>query len=182
MHKEDILEQTPIYKGRILSLRLDRVKLENQKEAFREVVEHNGGVGIVALDEEGNVFLVSQYRHPYQKEIIEIPAGKRDGDEDPLECAKRELLEEIGALARSWTSLGELYPTPGYVGEVIHLFLAKELSFSAQNPDEDEFLTVIKMPLKEAVERILSNELPDAKTQTALLKAFYNLAQTNGNY
>lgn len=180
MHKEEVLEQKHLYKGKILSLRLDKVLLENQKEAFREVVEHNGGVGIVALDENENVFLVLQYRHPYQKEVLEIPAGKRDGDEDPLICAKRELKEEIGAVAKSWSCLGELYPTPGYVGEVIHLFLAKELSFSAQNPDEDEFLTVVKMPLKEAVERVLDNRLPDAKTQTALLKAFLQSGKSKG--
>lgn len=159
------------YKGRIINMRLDEAILPNGQTALREVVEHPGGVCVVPLDDDGTVTLVKQYRYPYGEEIFEIPAGKRDkGDEEPLECGKRELKEETGATAQSYTFLGRLYPTPGYCAEVIWMYAATGLSYGEQCPDEDEFLYTKKFPLETAVGMVLSGEITDAKTQAALLK------------
>ena len=114
--------------------------------------------------------MVEQYRYPYGEVILEIPAGKRDGNEEPLEGGKRELREETGAVAENYTFLGELYPTPGYCGEVIYMYLATGLSFGETDPDDDEFLNVKKIPLEKAVDMIMKGEIKDAKTQTAILK------------
>lgn len=159
-----------IFKGKVINLRVDDALLPNGATAKREIVEHNGGIAIVPLDDEGNVYMVEQFRYPYSQVVLEIPAGKRDGDEEPLEGGKRELKEEIGATAKNYEFLGELYPTPGYCGEIIYMYLATGLTFGEADPDEDEFLNVKKMPLKKAVEMVLSGDIKDAKTQTALLK------------
>lgn len=158
------------YKGRIINLRVDEALLPNGKVASREVVEHGGGVCVAALTEQGEVLAVRQYRYPYSCEVLEIPAGKRDGKEDPLVCGKRELLEETGAAAEEYKFLGELYPSPGYCGEIIWLYAAKGLKYGKQNPDEDEFLAVEKIPLNDFVEMIMRGEIKDAKTQAAVLK------------
>ena len=115
--------------------------------------------------------MVKQFRYPYMEEILEIPAGKRDSkDEAPLECGKRELREETGAEAENFIFLGELYPTPGYCDEVIYIYAATGLTFGDTDPDEDEFLEVQKIPFGEVLERVMSGEIKDAKTQTAVLK------------
>ena len=158
------------FKGRIINLRVDEALLPNGATATREVVEHNGGICVVPITEKGEVLMVEQYRYPYGEVILEIPAGKRDGDEEPLEGGKRELREETGAIAENYTFLGELYPTPGYCGEVIYMYLATGLSFGETDPDEDEFLNVKKIPLEKAVDMIMKGEIKDAKTQTAILK------------
>ena len=158
------------FKGRIINLRVDEALLPNGATATREVVEHNGGICVVPITEKGEVLMVEQYRYPYGEVILEIPAGKRDGDEEPLEGGKRELREETGAVAENYTFLGELYPTPGYCGEVIYMYLATGLSYGETDPDEDEFLNVKKIPLEKAVEMIMKGEIKDAKTQTAILK------------
>ena len=158
------------FKGRIINLRVDEALLPNGATATREVVEHNGGICVVPITENGEVLMVEQYRYPYGEVILEIPAGKRDGNEEPLEGGKRELREETGAVAENYTFLGELYPTPGYCGEVIYMYLATGLSFGETDPDEDEFLNVKKIPLEKAVEMIMKGEIKDAKTQTAILK------------
>ena len=160
-----------IYKGKIINLRRDEALLPNGNTAFREVVEHPGGVCVAALTEENEVIFVRQFRYPYSEVILEIPAGKRDKlDEDPLECGKRELREETGAVAENYFDLGTLYPTPGYCGEIIYMFGATGLSFTETDPDDDEFVETVKIPLESAVEMIMSGEIKDAKTQTAILK------------
>lgn len=160
-----------IYKGKIISLRRDEALLPNGNTAFREVVEHNGGVCVVPLTDDGNIILVEQYRYPYGEVIAEIPAGKRDSlEEEPIKTGIRELKEEVGAVAEKMTFLGKLYPTPGYCGETIWMYAATGLTFGEQNPDDDEFLNVKTISLDEAVEMILSGEIADAKTQAAVLK------------
>ena len=145
-----------MYKGKIISLRRDKALLPNGNTATREVVEHNGGVCVAALTDNDEVLFVRQFRYPYMEIIPEIPAGKRDSaDEDPFECGKRELKED---------------PSPGYCGEIIWMYAATGLSYGEQKPDDDEFLTVEKIPLDKAVEMILSGEITDAKTQAAVLK------------
>lgn len=159
------------YNGKIINLRVDEALLPNGSTAKREVVEHPGGVCVAALTEDKKILMVKQYRYPYGEVIYEIPAGKRDkGDEQPLECGKRELKEETGATAENFFSLGELYPTPGYCGEVIWMFGATKLSFGESNPDEDEFLYCEALPIERVVDMILSGEIKDAKTQAAVLK------------
>ncbi len=160
-----------MYKGEIINLRRDEALLPNGNTAVREVIEHPGGVCVAALDDDGNILLVKQFRYPYFEEILEIPAGKRDGvTEDPLICGKRELKEETGATAKNYTFLGTLYPSPGYCGEIIWMYCATGLDFGNSNPDDDEFLLVEKRPLDEVVSMILSGEITDAKTQAAVLK------------
>ena len=168
---EKQLTKKYIFKGKVINLRRDTALLPNNTEAIREVVEHNGGVCVAALTDDNEVLFVKQFRYPYMEEILEIPAGKRDSlNEDPLECGKRELKEETGATAKRFIPLGELYPTPGYCGEIIWMFAATDLDFGDQDPDDDEFLEVKKIPLEKAVEMILNGEIKDAKTQAAILK------------
>lgn len=169
--EEKQLNAEYLYKGRIINLRRDEALLPNGKSATREVVEHPGGVCVAALTDDNEVLFVRQYRYPYSEVVLEIPAGKRDGaNEDPLECGKRELKEETGATAENFFSLGTLYPTPGYCGEIIWMYGATGITFGDTNPDEDEFVEVEKIPLEKAVEMILSGEIKDAKTQAAILK------------
>lgn len=167
---EKPLKQEYKFKGRIVNMRVDEAMLPNGTTASREVVEHNGGVMVAPMDSDGNLYFVKQFRYPYMEIVTELPAGKLEKNEDPFEAGKRELSEETGATAEKYTFLGELYPTPGYCGEIIHMYLAEELSFGKQHTDEDEFLEVYKIPLEEAVRMVLNNELKDSKTQTAVLK------------
>ncbi len=168
---EKQLEANYIFKGRIINLRQDTALLPNGNTALREVIEHPGGVCVAALTDNDELLFVKQWRYPYMEETLEVPAGKRDKNgEDPLECGKRELSEETGATAENYIDLGCLYPSPGYVNEVIYCYLATNLTYGDMNPDEDEFLDVIKIPLEKAVEMVLSGEIKDAKTQIAILK------------
>ena len=160
-----------MYEGKIIKLRRDTALLPNGNTAYREVVEHNGGVCVVPITDDGKIILVEQYRYPYSEVIAEIPAGKRDSlEEEPIKTGIRELKEEVGATAEKLTFLGKLYPTPGYCGEIIWMYAATGLTFGEQNTDEDEFLNVKSVSLDEAVEMILSGEITDAKTQAAVLK------------
>lgn len=163
--------ETKIYDGKIISVHVDDIELENGEPAKREVVDHPGGVTVVALTEKNEVILVRQFRYPYGEVLLEIPAGKLEKGEDPFEAAKREQLEETGTTGENYIYLGDLYPTPGYCGEIIRIWACRAVSQSAQNLDEDEFLEVEKIPLAKAVEMVLDNKIPDAKTQTGILKA-----------
>lgn len=163
------------YRGRIINLRVDTAELPNGATATREVVEHPGGVCVAALTEDGCLLFVRQFRYPYQTVLLELPAGKLDPGEDPLEAGKRELREETGAKASRYESLGTLYPSPGYCGEIIHLYAASGLTSGETAPDEDEFLEVEKIPLEEAARMVLEGEIPDAKTQAAVLKVYMKM-------
>lgn len=168
---EKTVKSETVYEGRVINLIKDTVTLPNGDTATREVVTHRGGVGVIAEDENGNILFVKQFRYPYKEVVLEIPAGKRDSlDEDPLECGKRELKEETGATAKNFYSLGSLYPTPGYCGEIIWIFAAKGLEMGNQHLDSDEFLNVEKIPLEKAVEMVLEDKIKDSKTQIAILK------------
>lgn len=166
---EKTLTSREVYRGRILRVREDTVRLPDGKTAEREVAEHPGGVGILALD-GGDVLLVRQYRYAFSRVLTEIPAGKREPGEEPFVTAQRELREEIGATAGKWTELGALIASPGCYGEVLYLYMAQELTFGDTHPDEDEFLDVMRMPFDRAVELCMTGELTDAKTVVALLK------------
>lgn len=168
---EKLLKSDYIYNGRIINLRKDTVILPNEKNTFREIVEHNGGVCVGALTDDNQLVFVKQFRNPYMDIILELPAGKRGSkNEDPLQCGIRELKEETGITAQNMHFLGELYPSPGYCDEIIWLYLATGLSYGEQSPDEDEFLEIYKIPLEKAVEMVMNGEIKDAKTQTLILK------------
>ena len=170
----DMIERTTAteykFKGRILNTRVDDVLLPDGSESKREIIEHSGGVGVIALTDDDCICLVRQYRHPYGEVIYEIPAGKLEIGEEPLACGKRELSEEAGYTAEKWQSLGIVYPTPAYCSEKIHIFLATDLTKGDAHLDQGEFVESITLPLKDAVQMVMSGEIKDAKTQIAILK------------
>ena len=167
---EKTLEKKEIFNGNVIHVTHETAELEDGTVAMREVVGHPGGVCVAALTENNELLFVRQFRYPYKEVLLELPAGKLEKGQTPLENGKRELLEETGAIGKEYMTLGKLYPTPGYCGEIIHLYFCKVDRFEQQHLDEDEFLAVEKIPLKKAVEMVLNNEIPDAKTQTAVLK------------
>lgn len=160
-----------VFSGKVIDLSVDKAELEDGKIVTRELITHPGGVCVVPINENGEVYMVKQFRYPFQKVLLEIPAGKLEKGEDHRLCGIRELKEEIGAQAGVFEYLGCLYPTVAYDTEIIHMYLAKELTFGEQDLDEGEFIDVVKMPFEKAVEMVMNNEIPDAKTQLALLKA-----------
>ena len=171
---QDLTEKTisreDLFAGRVVSLHVDKVELPNGKTSSREVVEHVDGVSVLALDDENNVFTVTQYRYVFHRPILELPAGKLDPGEDPRTGALRELKEETGAVPESLESLGSIILSPGCFGETLHMFLARGLKMEEQQLDEDEFLNVERIPFDQLLERCLSGEITDAKTVTAVLK------------
>ena len=158
------------YKGVIVNVELDRITLPDGKEAFREVVHHPGGVSVLAIDDDKNVICVRQYRYCFGEHLLEIPAGKLEYGEDPYDCAVRELSEETGITAGKVQSLGEIYPSPGFCKEVLHLYLATELSYGDAHLDPGEFLDVVKVPFDELLAKVMSGEIRDGKTVAAVLK------------
>lgn len=166
-----------LYEGKIINLHKDTVLLPNGGTSIREVVEHHGGVSAIALTEEKEIFLVSQFRYPNAHVLLEAPAGKLEKGEEPFDAIKRELKEEIGVEAENYYSLGTFNPTPAYCSEIIHLYLATGLTFGEQKLDEDEFLNVQKMPLEDAVKMVLDGKITDGKTQALLLKTFMLLEE-----
>lgn len=159
------------FKGKIINLRVDNVSLPNGETATREVVEHPGGVGIVALDGD-DILLVRQYRRPYDELVLEIPAGKLNYGENHKECGIRELEEETGYKAGKFSYLGYNYPTPGFCNEKIHIYLAEDLKKGEMKLDDDEFLNVERHPFKKAVEMVMKGEIYDSKTIIGILKTF----------
>ena len=169
---EKPLKQDYLYRGKIVNLRVDDAELPDGTTALREVVEHPGGVCVAALTEKEELLFVEQFRYPYMETVLELPAGKLEYGEDPFEAGKRELQEETGAAAENYRDLGKLYPTPGYCGEIIHMYLAENLTFSEQHLDEDEFLEVRRIPLETAFQMVMRNEIRDSKTQVGILKTY----------
>lgn len=168
--REKTLSKDYKFRGKIINLRVDEAQVPNGNKCIREVIEHNGGVCVVPITDNNEIIYVKQFRYPYSEVIIEIPAGKREGDEEPIVCGKRELKEETGYTAKEFVFLGELYPTPAYCDEIIYMYAAKGLTLGKTNFDNDEFLEIESMPIEQFVEKILSGEIKDAKTQTAVLK------------
>ncbi len=161
-----------VFDGKIIRLEHWTVKLPNGNLALREVACHPGASAVVALDEDKNVILVQQYRAPVGRLTLEIPAGKLDSaEEDPFECAKRELSEETGYLADNWRKLTVLETTPGFCNERIHLYLATGLKLGETHPDEDEFVATTRMPLKEAVAKVMDGTFRDGKTALGIMMA-----------
>lgn len=168
---EKTIATTDIYNGRIVHLKEDTVSMPDGSIAKRELVIHGGGVGVLALDENNEVYMVRQWRKPYDEVVLEIPAGKLESGEDIKAAALRELMEETGYLAKTIMPMGKYYPTPGYCSEIIYLYLAKDLEYVGQNLDPGEFIEVIKIPLATLLEMVMDNKIYDAKTAIAILKA-----------
>ncbi len=169
--EEKFVSREKVFDGVILKAVKDTITLPNGEEAFREFCLHVGGVCVLPLLDDGRVIMERQYRYPHGRVFFEIPAGKLNfKGEDPLSAGARELREETGAIAEKYTFLGELDTTPALIDEKIYMFLAEGISFGERELDEDEFLDVEFVHLRELYRMVMSGEIKDAKTQIAILK------------
>ena len=171
--REQMVSSQTIFEGKIVKVTLDQARLPDGRLAEREVVYHPGGVAVLALEEDGTVYLVRQFRYPIQRELLELPAGKLDHgtQEDHLLGAKRELSEETCLEASDWTYLGSALASPGFCDEELHMYLARGLRKTGQHLDEDEFLDVVAMPFDQLASQVMDGTITDAKTVAATLKA-----------
>jgi ADP-ribose pyrophosphatase len=160
-----------VFQGRVLRLNLEQVRLPNGRVAELEIAHHPGGAAVVAVDASGRTCLLRQFRHAAGGWLDELPAGKLDGGEPPLECAQRELAEEAGMVARRWEKLGEFFSSPGVFTEIIHLFLARDLVATEAQPEEHEVFEAHWIPFEEAVGLAATGRLRDAKSLIGLLWA-----------
>lgn len=167
----ELIKSEVLLQGRAFSIKRDTLKTPDGRETKLEIVEHSGSVVLLPIDHEGNVFFVHQYRHPAGKDLMELPAGTRDGEEPFEECAAREIREETGMEAGSLLKVGEFYLVPGYSTEFMAVFVATELKENPLQADEDEFLQVEKIPLKQAIEMAEQGKIQDAKSLAALFLA-----------
>lgn len=160
-----------IYDGCVVHLWRDEIELPDGGRGVREIVRHVGAVAVLPLTDKGEVICVRQYRYPFAEVLLEIPAGKLDSpDEDIIEAARREFREETGAIGGELIPLGTLYPSVAIFDEKIHMFAAVGFDMGETDRDEDEFMEVEKIPLSTLVDMVMSGEIRDAKTQTAVLK------------
>jgi ADP-ribose pyrophosphatase len=157
-----------IYKGSVVTLNVDTVQLPNGHTIDLEIIRHPGASAVVPLKDDGTVILIRQFRHAANGFIYEIPAGKLHAQEDPLDCAARELEEEIGYTARHFRLLSSIFTAPGFADEVIHIYLATGLAVGRQNLDQDEVLEVVEMPLEQAILKIQDGTIRDGKTIVGL--------------
>jgi len=167
---EKQLETETVYKGLVVNVRMDIVELQNGNKSKREVVEHPGGVCIVAVTKDKKVLMVRQYRYTMEEELLEIPAGKLEIGEDPFECAVRELSEETGFTAEKWIDLGVIYPSAGVYREKLYLYLALDLSPGKMHLDENELLSAEEIEIDKLLTMIETNELKDAKSIIGIIK------------
>jgi 8-oxo-dGDP phosphatase len=176
-HAYEVLDSEELFDGHVISLRRDTVTMPGGGDSVREVVHHPGAVAVLALDERDRVVLVRQYRHPVGRHLWELPAGLRDADrEPPLETAKRELAEETQLAAGRWSLLVSVFNSPGFSDELVHIYLAEELSDAARPEGfvvehEEADMTVSRMPLDEAVERIFAGDIRNSSAVAGILAA-----------
>lgn len=167
----ELIKSETLMQGRAFKIRRDLLKTPDGRETKFDIIEHGGSVIIVPVDSEGNMLFVRQYRHAAGCDLLELPAGTRDGDEPYEECAAREIREETGMEAGSLQKIGEFYLAPGYSTEFMAVYLATDLKHNPLEADDDEFLEVEKIPVVEAIHRAERGEIPDAKSLAALLLA-----------
>ena len=170
-YSEKIKQSSVIYEGSIIKVTEHIVTCPNGKDAHREIVHHPGGVGVVPIDDDGYVYMVKQYRIPYDKMMMEIPAGKLDKGENPDVAARRELREETGLIADNLEFIGHFYPSVGFCDEDLRMYVATGLKQGETDPDDDEFVDVEKIHIDEVVNMIMNNQISDGKTIAAILKA-----------
>jgi len=169
---EKQISREEIFHGVALHVVKDEILLPNGKKSVREISLHNGAAAVIPILPDGRVIMERQFRYAHGRVMLEIPAGKLDTpDEPPLEGAKRELREETGAVAEKYTYLGAIAPSPALIDEVIHVYMAENISFGETNLDEGEFLDVEYIHLDELYDMVMKGEITDAKTQIAILKA-----------
>lgn len=180
--EETELKSTTHFEGRIIRVTVDEVVLPNGTRTELEVVHHPGGAAVAAVDGDDRVCLLRQYRYVAGGWVWELPAGKLEPREPPLETARRELIEEAGVEARSWSSLGTYLSSPGVFSEVLHLFLALDLAPRAAAPESNEVFEVHWISLREACERALGGDIRDGKTVIGLLRAAHELAKRDGRH
>lgn len=166
---EKTMKSERVYEGKVINLRVDTVELPDRKYSKREIVEHSGAVAIIAVNSEGNIILIKQFRKPVEEVLIEIPAGRIEANEDPQHTALRELEEETGFKANKITKLVEYYSSPGFSNEVLHIYLAEELETGIAKPDEDEYIEIFPTDLEAAIEKIKSGEIKDSKAIVGIL-------------
>src|SRR5271157_3535659 len=167
----EFIKSEPVFQGRAFKIRRDSLKTPDGRETKYEIVEHGGSVIIIPVDAHGNLLFVRQYRHAAGMDLLELPAGTREGDEPHEVCAAREIREETGMAAGKLERIGEFYLAPGYSTEFMAVFLATELTHNPLEADADEFLELEKIPINKAIEMAEKGEMPDAKTLAALFLA-----------
>lgn len=170
-YEEKTVMKKHIYKGKIIELESLKVILPDGTESTRDIVLHPGASVIIPIDENGEIYMVKQYRKPIEKISLELPAGKLDLGEDPLDCARRELKEETGLVAQNMQHLFSIHSTPGFSNEVLHLYLATELELGESCADEDEFITSEKYKLEKLLDLIYNHEITDAKSIIGIFSA-----------
>ena len=168
---EKLVQSKTIYRGSAVGFLVDNVRLPSGRAAVREYLDHPGAVGVVAFVEENRVLMVRQYRYAVRRVTLELPAGKLDSGESPIQCVKRELKEETGYTARRFVPLLRYWPTPAFANEELHLFAAAGLTPGRSKPDEDECIEVEKIPFKKALQMVRSGRIKDSKTVVGLLAA-----------
>ena len=167
----ELLKSETLMKGRAFCIRRDYLKTPDGRETKFEIIEHSGSVIIIPIDENGKILLVRQYRHATGGDLLELPAGTLEDNEDPEVCAAREIREETGMAAGALTKMGEFYLAPGYSTEFMVVYLATDLSPNPLKADDDEFLSVESIPVAEAFKKAERGEIPDAKSLAALFLA-----------
>lgn len=177
---EKTVESQVLFSGKIITVRLDRAQLPNGRIASREVVEHPGGVAVFAMDDQGRVALVRQYRYPMGEETLELPAGKLEPGEDPRGSGLRELAEETGLVPGTFEDMGCLYSSPGILAERIYLYFAKDLTQGPTHPDDGEFVETVWLPYQDLVDKARRGEIKDGKTLVGILKASFLLDAGQG--
>jgi ADP-ribose pyrophosphatase len=166
-----ILEIKPVFSGRVIRVNVERVQLPNSSIADLEIIHHPGGAAVVAVDAEHNVCLLRQFRHAANGYLWELPAGKIDNKEPPLQTAQRELTEEAGARAQQWESLGDYVSSPGVFTEVVHLFLATDLTHGSAGLEEHEVIEVLWKPFGEVLRMAVEGEIRDGKSVVGIFRA-----------
>lgn len=168
---ETRIDSKVVFEGRMLTMKVDTVKLPNGKQAAREVVVHPGAVAVTAVNDKDEILLIKQFRYPVGRVLWEIPAGKLEKGEDPLICAKRELAEETGYGADGWQHLSTFFTTPGFTDEIMYVYLATGLYEDKKAADDDEFIELHYVPFSQALKMIFAGEIKDAKTIAGILLA-----------
>ena len=178
--KEEMVSQETVYEGVIVNVRRDKARLMDGRITNREVVEHPGGVAVFAMDDQGRVALVRQYRYPMGEETLELPAGKLEPGEDPRDSGLRELAEETGLVPGTFEDMGCLYSSPGILAERIYLYFAKDLTQGPTHPDDGEFVETVWLPYQDLVDKARRGEIKDGKTLVGILKASFLLDAGQG--